>query len=261
MLYRTVPEGRICITQPTHAWVSGQLARAWGNEAFGYFAPWEEVCLGAEQHDIGWLPWDVAPTWNPKTGYPHGFTEISTDQHVKIWSGASRLASPLGRYAALLISLHGTRLYERHTGWKTSPTNCSLVERFLKTEAIVQQHLIDNLKADPHYADYIAPEAIAHNRKLIAIWDAISLMVCMGLDHDQTLGEVPTASEDTSLNLSPTDSTSLRITVKPWPFQRQDVTLTYEGRILYTPFPDEDIMYRELPHAPWVTMTTMLVPA
>ena len=47
MLYRTVTGDRICITQPTHAWVSGQLAHAWGNEAFGFFRPmkrsaWEQ---------------------------------------------------------------------------------------------------------------------------------------------------------------------------------------------------------------------------
>ena len=45
MLYRLEEQGRIAITQPTHAWLSGQLARAWGNERFGEVVPWEEVCL------------------------------------------------------------------------------------------------------------------------------------------------------------------------------------------------------------------------
>jgi len=52
MLHRKHFGERICITQPTRAWVAGQLARAWGNDRFGSFAPWEEVCLGAEQHDM-----------------------------------------------------------------------------------------------------------------------------------------------------------------------------------------------------------------
>src|SRR5690349_13441145 len=51
MLYREVKQGKIAITQPMHAWVSGQLARAWGNERFGTIEPGEEVCLGAEQHE------------------------------------------------------------------------------------------------------------------------------------------------------------------------------------------------------------------
>ena len=51
MLYREVKQGRIAITQPMHAWLAGQLARAWGNERFGDVEPLEEVCLGAEQHE------------------------------------------------------------------------------------------------------------------------------------------------------------------------------------------------------------------
>ena len=58
------------------AWVSGELARAWGNEEFGQFVPPKELCLAAEQHDIGWLLWEQAPTLNPETGYPYRFTEL-----------------------------------------------------------------------------------------------------------------------------------------------------------------------------------------
>src|SRR5690348_7524279 len=53
MLFRADGEDAIAIAQPSHAWLSGQLARAWGNERFAAPAPYEEVCLGAEQHDIG----------------------------------------------------------------------------------------------------------------------------------------------------------------------------------------------------------------
>jgi hypothetical protein len=53
VLHRADPEGLIVIGQPAHAWVSGQIARAWGNERFGHFEPWEDVCLAAEQHDLG----------------------------------------------------------------------------------------------------------------------------------------------------------------------------------------------------------------
>jgi hypothetical protein len=58
MLFREHTQGWIAITQPTHAWLSGQLARAWGNECFGEVAPWEEVCLGASAHT---QPADGAP--------------------------------------------------------------------------------------------------------------------------------------------------------------------------------------------------------
>ena len=40
MLHREDPAGLVVIAQPAHAWVSGQLARAWGNARFGAVAPW-----------------------------------------------------------------------------------------------------------------------------------------------------------------------------------------------------------------------------
>src|SRR5450759_3279039 len=53
-------DGHVVVTQPAHAWLSGQLARAWGNERFGRFEPWEDVCLAAEQHDVGMTAWDLS---------------------------------------------------------------------------------------------------------------------------------------------------------------------------------------------------------
>ena len=88
MVIREDGDGWIAIGQPAHAWVSGQLARAWGNARFPTPAPHEEVCLAAEQHDIGMAAWDLEPTFNPATGLPHSFIElppvtgkISNDAH------------------------------------------------------------------------------------------------------------------------------------------------------------------------------------
>jgi len=96
MLYRTIGGKRVCITQPTHAWVSGQLAHEWGNEIFGTPAPYDALCLGAEQHDIGWIPWESEPTLNPETGYPHNFTQVAPEVHTKLWAGAKHFALPMG---------------------------------------------------------------------------------------------------------------------------------------------------------------------
>ncbi len=141
MLHRPSLEGLICITQPNHAWVSGQLARAWGNERFGEFVPIQEVCIGAEQHDIGWLVWEGAPTLNKHSGYPHRFTEVPTKVHVAMWSDAKHLTQPYGRYVALLVSLHGTGLYERFLGWQKSPDSRQIVQNFLEHEYAFQAEL------------------------------------------------------------------------------------------------------------------------
>ena len=67
MLFRTEPSGVLAISQPTHAWISGQILRAW-DEALS-----EPLLLAGEQHDIGWLDWETAPTFNPLLlGYADG---------------------------------------------------------------------------------------------------------------------------------------------------------------------------------------------
>ncbi|MBW4422405.1 MAG: DUF3891 family protein [Myxacorys californica WJT36-NPBG1] len=267
MLYRSVTQDRICITQPTHAWVSGQLAQAWGNDSFGAFAPREAVCLGAEQHDIGWLPWEAAPTLNPKTGYPHSFREVAPEVHTKLWAGAKQLAMPMGRYVALLVSLHGTGLYERFTSWQGSPESARVVEAFLKQEKEFQQDLMARLRQDPDYAAHVTPDAIARNQRLVAVWDMLSLAICIGVTEQQQFEAVPLATGDTTLTLTligekrnseGTRSNSTQLQVEPWCFRVPSVDLLFEGRILKEPALDEKMMQQQLDSAPWVTLTTML---
>lgn len=86
----------------------------------------------------------------------------------------------MGRYVALLVSLHGTGLDERFTHWQKSPESTWVVEAFLKKEKEFQQHLIARLGQDPVYEPYVMPDAIARNQKLITTLDALSLAICMG---------------------------------------------------------------------------------
>ncbi len=260
MLYRRIGENRICITQPTHAWVSGQLAQVWGNEQFGAIAPYQAVCLGVEQHDIGWLPWEAAPTLNPDTGYPHSFMEVAPEVHTKLWAGAKHLAMPMGRYVALLVSLHGTGLYERFTHWKQSPESTQIVAAFLKQEQEFQQQLIHSLAQDPAYAPYVIPEAIARNQHLVATLDALSLAICMGVTQQRQLEQVPTATGTITLTLTAIAEQPTRLTVEPWCFQSNAVTVVFEGRILKEKATDEHTMRDLLVDAPWVTLTTTLQP-
>lgn len=261
MLHRKDPAGLICITQPNHAWVAGQLARVWGNEDFGSVTPWEEVCLGAEQHDIGWSSWEQSPTLNSKTGFPHNFLEVPTPVHLRLWSAAKDLALPWGRYVALLISLHGTGLYERYRSWEKSPELTQLVQDFFKSQKTFQAKLTDDLQDDPYYASYTTPEVIERNRQLITIWDALSITFCLGLGGEQQMNDVPTAEGRTTLKLTPVENDSSQVTVEPWPFGLSTVTLVYEGRLLKETFTAEEAMQAALSHASWVTLSTTLKPA
>ncbi len=250
----------MCITQPAHAWVSGQLAQVWGNELFGSIAPYQAVCLGVEQHDIGWASWEAVPTFNPDTGYPHSFNEIATEVHTSIWAGAKHLTMPMGGYTALLISLHGTGLYERFTHWKKSSKTTQVVETFLQQEKQFQQQLIHQLEQDPAYAPYTTPEVITRNRQLIATLDALSLAICMGVTEQYWIHHVPTATGETTLTLMPVANEPMRLFVEPWCFQTNQVSVVVEGRLLEDRANDELTMRDCLAKAPWVTLSITLQP-
>src|ERR1700677_5095678 len=110
MLFRTEPSGVLAISQPTHAWISCQILRDWG-AALG-----EPLLLAAEQHDIGWLDWETARTFNHEPGRPHLFREIGAAVHSPMWrQGVERALGAWGSHVALLVSRHGGVVCRRTT--------------------------------------------------------------------------------------------------------------------------------------------------
>ena len=94
MVLRRDSAGVLAVGQASHAWVCGQLARAWGNECFGAVVPVDEVALGAEQHDVGMADWDLHPVRNPETGLPQSFIEMPLTDNLGLWwAGPSRLVT------------------------------------------------------------------------------------------------------------------------------------------------------------------------
>ena len=90
MLVRGLDGGAwMAIGQASHAWASGQLARAWGNERFPRPEPFEAVCLAAEQHDVGMAEWDRAPALDPETGRALAFTAMPRPVHLALWGAAA----------------------------------------------------------------------------------------------------------------------------------------------------------------------------
>lgn len=260
MVHREEVDGLIVVTQPAHAWVAGQLARAWGNERFGAVTPREEVCLGAEQHDIGWTAWEGAPTLNRQTGRPHSFLQLPLASHLAIWSAAGRLALAQGRYAALLVSLHGAYLYAGRDTSRDAPAEAQAVRDFLARERAFQAELLASLAAEPRYAAAVTPAAVARNQRLVSIWDRLSLLVCMGLREERRIEGVPTADGETTLTLTPASGKPAVVRVAPWPFGADRVTLVCDGRQVPETFTDEAAMRAALARAPWVTIETALIP-
>lgn len=259
MLYRQDPTGLIAIGQPAHAWVAGQLARAWGNEHFGDVAPWEEVCLAAEQHDLAHALWERTPRLNPQTGRPYSFLDMPATMRLTLVSSVSALLMVQSRYAALLVSLHFTGLYETYDLRRASGEEGQAMRDFLAHEDTFQQQMLASLRGDPTYAPYATPEIVARNRHLLRTWDALSLALCFGLEPRKLFSHVPTRSGETKLTVTRVEDDPTRGTVDPWPFHEEAVALHCEGRRLPETCADEGAMRVALTHAPWVTLTMQLM--
>jgi hypothetical protein len=253
MLLRDEGDGGVlAIGQPAHAWVSGQLARAWGNEAFGALEPREEVCLAADQHDIGMALYDLAPRLDPATGLPHPFSAMPYPTHLELWEVAPRRLLAQSRYAALLVSMHGEALYRLRDIDALPAEEGARIRDYLAGQQALQAALAADLGADP--------ARLRRNQRLLWTWDYLSLALCLGWAPCST-PDTPTAGEPVALRLEPVAGWPGRFTLEPWPFAEPALTVRTEGRRLTGRFTDEAALHVALASAEGVGLSFELIPA
>jgi hypothetical protein len=200
VILREEPDGSVvCIGQPAHAFLSGQMARLWHPRP----EPFEEVCLAAIQHDAGMADWDADPDLNPETGLPLSFMQMPLATHLELWTHAPQRVLPQSRYAAILVSMHGTALYEMRDLSRLEPDEAEAVRAYLAGQRALQDELSEGLDR----------EQLRENQELLWIWDFLSLGLCLRW-HGRTVNGI-TLEEDT---------------IRPWPFVDDEVSLFTEGR-------------------------------
>lgn len=220
----------LAIGQQSHAWISGQLARAWGNERFDAPEPWEEVCLAAEQHDIAFAAWDLEPPLNEETGLPYSFIEMPLEQHLAIWAPAPRRLLAQSRYAALLVSMHGSRLYRRRNLERLEPAQAEAVREYLREQQRFREPLIASLEDEPASNAWVMPPLLARNSQLVWTWDFLSLVICLDWA-PRTAKEVPTGdgAVDIEIASGPRPRTAI---LDPWPFGERALRVRCDARKL-----------------------------
>jgi len=221
MLFRTEPSGVLAISQPTHAWISGQILRAWDDAALG-----QPLLLAAEQHDIGWLDWETTPTFNPETGRPHLFREIGAAVHSPMWrQGVEHALGAWGAHVALLVSRHGGVIYRRYTDrHRTGEADAAAAQAYLKTQAPIEAAWAKALGLDA--------AALQKETALIALVDTLSLALCGELKTPIEL-EAPSAGGGTeTLRLIERPGHPFDFILSPWPLGKDVLTVEGEARPL-----------------------------
>jgi hypothetical protein len=220
MLFRTEPSGVLAISQPTHAWISGQILSAW-DEALG-----KPLLLAAEQHDIGWLDWETAPSFNQETGRPHLFREIGAAVHSPMWrQGVERALGAWGAHVALLVSRHGGVIYRRYTDrHRISEADAAAAQKYLETQAPLEAAWAKMLGLDA--------AALQKETMLVALSDTLSLALCGELKTPIDV-EAPKASGGTeTLTLREQPGHPFDFVLSPWPLRESVLTVEGEARAL-----------------------------
>jgi hypothetical protein len=258
MLLREDDQGVLAIGQLSHSWMCGQFARAWGNERFGAVVPLEEVALGAQQHDLGMSAWDEAPPRNRDTGLPYSFTEMPVEVSLRQWRDGPRRLASQSRYAALLASMHGSRLFEGKDLTDAPDENARAIRSYLDDQRRFQQQLTTSLRRDPAAAATATPRMISRNSDLVWAWDLLSLALVLGADWaPRERHQVPTATGECALELLPADMAG-RLSLRPWPFSKTTMNVRCEGRRLDRRYDSDRALSDALAQARWETLEFIL---
>jgi hypothetical protein len=254
--------GVLAIGQPAHAWLCGQIARAWGNDRFGAVEPLEEVALGAEQHDAGMARSDLEAVLEPGSGLPQSFMELELDARLEMWRAGPRRLIAQNRYAALLAAIHGRRLYEGGDEGAPAP-KAAAIRAYVAQSRELEAWLLAALRADPATAGYATPELVARNSQLVWTWDILSLSLLLTDWSPRTLEAVPTAGGAVDVWIQAggeRDGVALA-SLDPWPFAAPAVRVHCEGRRLVAGFTNQAELAHGLAQAPWETVEFELVAA
>jgi hypothetical protein len=223
MLFKDLPDGSwLAVSQPMHALVSGQMARAWGAPGFARPEPFEEIATGCAQHDVAWMGWEAAPTFDAATGRPTVFRGVGAKDHAPMWANGVRQAiASWGPWVGLLVSRHGSRIYasyaDRH---RVNAEDAAAAETYEREQSALRRDLLALVGATEAQLE----EAAA----LVAVTDALSLAACGGIATLGGAGFAPLAGGgETQLKLEEGDGV---LRVSPWPFAPREVPLRWTAR-------------------------------
>ena len=232
MLFRSQSSGVLAISQPAHAWISGQILRAWDEQL-----P-EPLHLATEQHDIGWLDWEINPSFDGETGRPHLFRAVGASVHAPMWTkGIERALGAWGAHVALLISRHGgiiySRYFDRH---RMAAADAEAAQRFLETQPPLEAE----------WARLVGLDAAALKKQtaLLAFADTLSLALCGELRAPMELEAPDRNGESVTLRLTERPDRPFEFNLSPWPFRAAAISVEGEARALPEDgrFPDEAAM-------------------
>lgn len=273
MIIREQKNHLLLVTQPAHAWLSGQIAGHWGGNGYARPEPWREMCLAAARHDDGWTRRDRRPVRNPATGAPYDFRNMPIGEHMDIWDRSVTLVAESSRYAALLVCRHVMNLFSKHD-FSGEPYDIrSKAKQFHEKQEEMQRILIASCKRDEFYRGFLTDDTLEQHRRLLSAFDYLSLYLILGNAEKSELSDVPSGrsgsgriqleiKEEDAGNIAGPGTNGLQqiCVVSPWPFPTDRLSLRSDAIRIKTFCADQEELDRAMERAERVLFSVELVP-
>lgn len=241
MIVQTAAPGNphFVVEQPDHAATCGQLAAAFGNDAFAPPAPRDLVIFTVTHHDEGWAPVDALAEAASATGLPHHLTQTPLPYLLRTSQGSPDFNEAYHPFCGLLSSLHTVGLFNGRYGLsdfvfidRVPPEHKLAADALLAAETARQERLKAVLRADPATAPWVEDAALFTAYKLLQFCDTLGLY--FQLSHAEQRQEarflhVPDGrGVDHVITLTPQPDGSYALS--PWCFAGESLEVVTLGR-------------------------------
>jgi hypothetical protein len=241
MIIQTAPAGRprLAIMMHEHTALSGQFARAFGNDRFEPVEPRDLVVYAISHHDEGWVEFDRDPATDENTGLPYNLVETPAEYIARTSRGSPDFNQRHHPYCGLLSSMHSWGLYNGRYGISNlvlidrfSPQDRPLVDAMLAAELDRQNRLKAEIAKDPQASAWLDERHLFQNYKQFQFCDLLALYfnrTHVGARGEQTFAHVPLdAQEDATVTIRPREPGVYELS--PYPFAANMAEFAFAGR-------------------------------
>jgi hypothetical protein len=243
MIIQTAPPGepRLAIMMHEHMALSGQFARAFGNERFEPVWPNDLMFYVVSHHDAGWAEFDRDPVTDETTGLPYNLIETPAE-YITVTSRRSPDFNERHHpYCGLMSSMHSWGLYNGRYGLsklvlidKIPPPDRPLAERMLAHEIDRQKQLKAQIVKDAQSARWIEEDHMFQNYKQLQFFDTLALYFNRTHPSERDAQEFEhaplNARQDVSVTLRPRAAGVYE--VSPYPFAANAGEFAFAGRLV-----------------------------
>src|SRR5262245_50716488 len=243
MIIQTAPPGqpRLAVMMHEHTALSGQFARAFGNDRFEPVWPNDLMFYVVSHHDAGWAEFDRDPVTDETTGLPYNLIETPAEYIIVTSRRSPDFNERHHPYCGLMSSMHSWGLYNGRYGLsnmvlidRIPPHDRPLAERMLAGELERQDRLKAELAKDPQAAPWLERNHLFQNYKQLQFLDTLALY--FNRIHPRERGEqrfehVPLNSqEDVVVTVRPRERGVYELS--PYPFAADSAEFAYAGRLI-----------------------------